>query len=392
MLAAMETIICDISALDYWRTPPLVQLLLAGDEDVPELRGAINAADVLALRAAIAEEPLCQAMLRPGPSTRNAGAKTKRLRPVIPLLATNQTAPVDILAREHRACHASDIVTPRLWSHDLPLRSCVDISHEVRVATPAFALLQLAGRLDLATLLLIASELCGSFAIFEPCRPIADALQKMTRAGRIPIIGGWEPFVDGSGAVSTLWSRPPLTTPRNLHDMAVSSNSQRGRKRLMQAAKHVFPDAASPFEARAALLFGLPRRLGGEGMNGLALNKKVELSAAARMLAQRECCYCDLYWDEGVDVECQSALVHESHASFLSDSRRTAALQHMGIKTLPITYDQIKSEKQFDALAQTVADLRGAKRKPKTAQHKQAARNLRKQLFIDWPTSRRLHR
>ena len=203
----METIICDISALDYWRTPPLVQLLLAGNEDVPELRGAVNAADVLALRAAIAEEPLCQAMLRPGPSTRNAGAKAKRLRPVIPLLATNQTAPVDILAREHRACHASDIVTPRLWSHDLPLGSCVDISDEVRVATPAFALLQLAGRLDLATLLLIASELCGSFAIFEPCRPIADALQKMARAGKIPAIGGWEPFVDGSGAVSTLCGR-----------------------------------------------------------------------------------------------------------------------------------------------------------------------------------------
>ena len=111
------------------------------------------------------------------------------------------------------------------------------------------------------------------------------------------------------------------------------------------------------------------------------------------MLAQRECCYCDyLYWDEGIDVECQSALVHESHASFLSDSRRTAALQHMGIKTLPITYDQIKSEKQFNALAQTVADLRGVEHKPKTAQHKQAARNLRKQLFINWPTMRRANR
>lgn len=385
----METIICDISALNYWRTPPLVQLLLAGDENVPELRGTINAEDALALRATVAEEPLCQALLQPNCSTRNLSTRAKRLKPVVPLLAANQVAPIDVLVSEHSACHASDTIAPHLWSHDLPLGACVNVSDEVSVATVAFALLQLAGRMSFTSLLMIASELCGSFAVFEPCRPVADALQKMARTGKIPTIGGWRPFVDGSGIVSTLWSRPPLVQPRDLHEMAVSSNSQRGRKRLLKVAEHVLPNAASPFEARTALLLGLPRHLGGEGYNGLTLNKKVELSSSARMLAQRECCYCDLYWDEGVDVECQSALVHENQSSFLSDSRRAAALQHMGIKTFPITYDQIKSERQFELLAQTIADLRGTERKPKTNRHEKIARDLRKQLFTSWPATGR---
>lgn len=385
----METIICDITAFDYWRIPPLVRILLAGDTRDPALRGTIDEQDILALRSAVAEEPLCQALLKPNPSTRNLSATAKNLRPVAPLLAANQTTPIDVLVHEHRACHASSIVAPRLWSHDLPLGACADIYDEMRVVTPAFALLQLAGKLDLVPTLLLASELCGSFTVFNPCRPIADALQKMARCGSIPEVEGWHPFVDGNGNVSTLWSRPPLVTPRNLHEMAVNSNSKRGRKRLLSVATLVMADAASPFEVQAALLFGLPRHMGGEGLGGLQLNKKVELSSAARMLAQRECCYCDLYWDEGVDVECQSALVHENRLSFLSDSRRAAALQHMGIKTLPITYDQIRSEKQFDALAQTVASLRGIERKPKTDRHKSSARNLRKQLFVGWPATRR---
>ena len=29
----MEATICDISAFDYWRIPPVVQILIAGEED-----------------------------------------------------------------------------------------------------------------------------------------------------------------------------------------------------------------------------------------------------------------------------------------------------------------------------------------------------------------------
>lgn len=39
----MDTIICDITAFDYWRIPPIVQLLLAGNETDPVLTSAANA-------------------------------------------------------------------------------------------------------------------------------------------------------------------------------------------------------------------------------------------------------------------------------------------------------------------------------------------------------------
>lgn len=385
----MEPIICDISAFDYWRIPPVVHILLnagASSSDSAALGStAMAEAGASVLRAfSEGQSPWAAGTLPSG-----TGKTARRLREVAPLLVAGNRQCVDILVRDRRGCHASGIVHPRVWSRNLPFGATVQIAESVHVATPAFALLQIAARASLATTIMLAAELCGSFTVYEPPTALLKTLQTMERSKQLPAIGGWRPFVNQHQVLTGLWSRPPLLSPDDLETMAATCEAQRGRKRLQRAAQLVLPNAASPFEVQASMLLGLPRHLGGEGHSGLALNKKITLSADAQTLAQREHCYCDLYWDEGLDLECQSAMAHDREASFLSDSDRTAALRCMGIDVLPVTFSQVSCQERFDALSRTIASMRGRKLTPKTAAQRKRAIELHSEVLRPW---NQLHR
>lgn len=380
----METIICDISAFDYWRIPPIVHILLnagaSSSEPAPFKPIAMAEAGANVLRALSEERsPWASSTLPSG-----AGKAARRLREVAPLLIASNQQCVDILVRDRSGCHASGIVHPRVWSRNLPFGAAVQIAESVHVATPAFALLQIATWASLATTIMLAAELCGTFAVYEPPTALRETLQTMEHNKQLPAICGWRPCVDQHQVLTGLWSRPPLLSPGDLETMAANCESQRGRKRLRQAAQLVLPNAASPFEVQASMLLGLPRHLGGEGHDGLTLNKKIALSADAQTLAQREHCYCDLYWEEGLDLECQSAMAHDREASFLSDSDRTAALRCMGIDVLPVTFSQVNHQERFDALSRTIASMRGHKLAPKTAAQRKRTIELRSEVLQPW--------
>lgn len=76
--------------------------------------------------------------------------------------------------------------------------------------------------------------------------------------------------------------------------------------------------AASPFEAKAGVILGFSCRRGGEEQGGFVHNQRIALTSEARALARRFSCYCDPYWSEGLDLKCQSRLVHDVGSSFLS--------------------------------------------------------------------------
>ena len=137
------------------------------------------------------------------------------------------------------------------------------------------------------------------------------------------------------------------------------------------------------------MLLGFPRNLGGEGHGGFSFNKKISLTRDARFLAQRNNCYCDLYWESGLDVECQSSLVHQNEGSFLSDSDRTAALRRMGIDVLPITYGQLADASRFDALSRTISSMLGKPHPTKSDRQKQLSAKLRQEVLANWSS---LHR
>lgn len=341
---------------------------------------------LVALRCALAEAlPLSSLCSRVGPAWRNAGPDAQRVREVHPLLAPWAEPPVDVLVPAAAAVHSSSIVHPMVWSHELPFGSRRQVVDDVYVTSPAFTMLQLASRASLVRTVLMASELCGSFAVYRPPAPLAAYLQKLIDSGVSLELGGWRPSVSG-GRLTDLWVREPLVEPSDLLRIAAVSDSPKGRARLQKATELVVPGAASPFEVQTGIMLGFPRRLGGEGLGGFTHNEKIALTREARLLAQRDACYCDLHWEaEGLDLECQSAQHHDNEPSYLADSDRSAALKSMGIDVLQVTYGQLVDEQRFEAFSGLVASSLGRGRLPKKTQKQLlAARELRDEVFTDW--------
>lgn len=378
----MDTIICRTSAYQFWRTPPIVKLLAAGSEDNPLLPKLVAEAELTAFRSELAARlPLAQACAIP---QRTQGQDLRSIREAWPLLAPGLEPPISLLASTKQQRHSCQITRYALWQGDLPIGSTREIAYDLSVTSPAFTLLQLASKSTPAKTALLASELCGSYAVYHAPQPVAAQLQRMIDRGNLPAIGGWCPCLSPDRRLTDLWSRPPLVTLDELEDIIVQSDSRNGKRTLSQAIKLIKPFAASPFETQAGALLGFPTSYGGEGFGDFTFNEKVDLTPEARLLAQRSCCYCDLYWADGLDVECQSASYHDNAQGFISDSDRTAALSLVGINVLPLTYAQLNDARRFDAFCEAVAMALGRPRKQKTEKQLLAARQLRNELFVDW--------
>lgn len=359
----MDTCICDISALRFWNTPPLATAIMCSDPEDARALGFSSAEQMEAVRRSILEQSELYALCSKGGRRWNAASDhSMNLREIAPLLAAGLDSPIHVLARTQSERHNSELVTPALWTSEIPPGAFIQITESVRVATPEFALLQLTKRLGLNKCLLIASGLCGTYAEYRAPgaleRHLAHASQE----------GGWRPYLIG-GKLQTLWQREPLATPGSIRRMATLASHARGAGKLARVSELVFPGAASPFESKAGLILGLPMGLGGYGHEGMTHNKQVLLRAGSQRLSEKRCCYCDLYWEEGVDVECQSRMAHENESSILSDSERATALLNEGIAVLPLTYAQLSERSRLDEFAQVLAKLRGIA--PKSSSNRQ---------------------
>lgn len=359
----MDTCICDISALRFWNTPPLVTAIMcSGPEDARAL-GFSSAEQMEAVRRSILEQSELYALCSKGGRRWNAASDhSMNLREIAPLLAAGLDSPIHVLARTQSERHNSELVTPALWTSEIPPGAFIQITESVRVATPEFALLQLAKRLGLNKCLLIASGLCGTYAEYRAPGALERHLVHASQEG------GWRPYLIG-GKLQTLWQREPLATPDSIQRMATLASHARGAGKLARISELVFPGAASPFESKAGLILGLPTGLGGYGHEGMTHNKQVLLRAGSQRLSEKRCYYCDLYWEEGVDVECQSRMAHENESSILSDSERATTLLNEGIAVLPLTYAQLSERSRRDEFAQVLAKLRGIA--PKSSSNRQ---------------------
>lgn len=377
----MDTVICDITALKYWRIPPVVQLLAAAPIADERLARLLSPYDLEELSASYLA---AQDMLKQKHYGR-AGESYRVLLDEAPLLSLCGDIPLYLLSTHKDEIRGSKLVKPRLWSAALPTAAIRPVTEQVGVTSPEFTLLQLAARNSFEQVLLLATELCGGFSVFHTPEPMAKIVQRLCNSGCLPSIGGWSPCLDTSGNLTGLWSHAPLTTPGALLRTAEESDSDRGRKKLIRVAKTVVAGAASPFEAQAGILLGLPIRCGGAGLVGFTHNQRVGLTPDAACVAHRDACFCDLYWDEGVDLECHSKTWHTQAADRLSDFARQAALELMGIDVVPMTYEQLNSERQFNAIARIIAGKLGRPWRKKTEAERVAELKLRREVLdFDW--------
>lgn len=382
----MEAIVCDISAFHYWRVPPIVRLLAAGPIDDPLLQSLISDKDLVGFRRACSSLPLAREFCSEGARWRNAGTGSRAIREVSDVLAVGMEAPVDVLVTRHEQSRRATLVRPRFWRSGVP-ESCVTrISDGVGVVGPAQALLQIASRASPVQTVLLATELCGTFSVYDAPECVREVLQTLIEGQRLPRLDGWWPCLDEKGQLTNLWTRRPLVSKQGLIRAGESASGRRGRTRLLRAAELAVPGAASPFEAQAGVILGFSRRLGGEGHAGFVHNRRIVLSREARALARRASCYCDLYWDEGLDLECQSKLSHATGEGYLPDADRAAALELMGVTVLPATYAQLTTEERVEALSKLVAEKRRIAWRPKTEREREAGRRLRGEVLRSWDT------
>ena len=388
----MESILCDISALLFWRVPPIVRLLALGAAGEEPLCHLVDPGYLDRLRRDLVEGTNLADLLS-GPASWRAhlGAGAEPLLSVAPLLATFAEAPVDVLVAEPADRRPSFIARPRVWTGTLPDEGLFRPAPGLAVVSPALALQQVAARASLERTVALASELCGTFSVYRPPQPLTNLLQRLLDVGRLLPYGGWSAAADNNGQLTGLWTRPPLTTPAELKRQAVESGTSRGRARLEQAAELVRPGAASPLEAQAGMLLGLSRRRGGEGLGAFEHNRRVALALAAARIAGRRTCFCDLFYREatnpelaGIDVECQSSAHHFGLKSSASDANRATALQLMGIEVVQLTYAQLADPARFKIFSAFLSELLGLPYREKTEAQLAAQARLRAEILTDW--------
>lgn len=349
----MVDILCDISAFRYHRLPPQVIGMLPPFLNV----------DSVGRRAGFMSHPLIQEIVK---------------------------TPVHLLFNTRASRSKNSLVRAHLAKHEAPFGSVIDTPLGIRVASPLYCLLQMAQTLPETQLLMAMYELCGSFAVFRPSPFIEDVL---TQSGGAANLGrfAWRRVQGANGDLTSLWSRPPLVAVEELQDYAKRVKGLRGCVRFQKAADLVTGITASPFEAQLSILLSLPRRLGGEGMGTFENNARISLSADARKISGKTCCYADLLFEKTgskrpLIVECQGKVAHESYGSMISDSDRATALKQMGLEVVFMTYAQIVDRARFDVVRRLIARELGIYYREKNAKELAAEDDLRRNLFIDWAT------
>lgn len=206
---------------------------------------------------------------------------------------------------------------------------------KVLLVSPSFMLAQLASRYDFLRLFFVALELAGTYAT-DP---------------------------DSGSFVS---DAKPVLQKRKLQTICNKLKNSRwsGIKKLNFVADFLGENAASPMEAELYVKLALPVSLGGQGIQGLKMNQKVELSSEGVMVSGQPYVKVDfLHPASKVVVEYDSRKFHSSVDQSQRDKRRRDALQRDGYKCFSIVPEQISYCDVFNAcIKPVVAAIKGRHR------------------------------
>ena len=305
-----------------------------------------------------------------------------------PLIADVLGPPIHRLVLGAGACRSTRNFIRHQWTQELPFGAIQPTDLGFDVTSPLFTLLMLATKIARERLAMVAYELCGSFAVYRPTTAVERALADPANAAASKVSGAWRRVKSTKGELTSLWSRNPLVELDELKHFAASTRGLRGNRNLAWAAGCVLGVAASPLEVQTAMLLGLPTTRGGRNYENLQLNHRIGLSADARRLSGKTQAVADIYLEapdcRPLDIECQGGIVHDSTSAALGDSRRSLALQSMGIDVIPVTFDQLYDVPSFDALCAMLDKRLGRPHAARTEASIKRERNLRRHLFCDW--------
>lgn len=321
----MTIILCDISALEFWRF----------DRSAKHRRCAYGGA--LRKNSASFVKPDKKQL-----ESLRANGFSFLSEPIHVLVPDAGLRPKD--ARIH--CH----VRPR----QLPRDSFMRISEDVFVCRAELGFIQRASGQSLARQVLDGLELCGTYR-----RPV--------------------------GGRSTVYQVQPVTSSAELASYAAKAGGIHGAVLARQALRYCMDGSESPMESILVVLFCFPVRLGGYGFPLPVLNFRMDATDLAKNATGKSGFRCDLFWpDAKLVVEYDGREHHGELARRSSDGSRHAALVGMGFEVVRITSENVRNDKEFDAIARSIAKRLNLRMRP-TKRDWSAKRDQLRSDILPWP-------
>lgn len=239
-----------------------------------------------------------------------------------------------------------------VWSGPLRRGSFIEVSESVCVTSPEFLFLQMAAKLSFRGLVELGMELCGtySFSSYEP-----GFVQRAV----------------------------PISTVKSISRFLDGVKGSYGSRHAREALKWVSEGSASPAETKAFMKLTLSRYRGGFACPAPVLNYRLELPARYSSMIGKAYLVLDMYFpDRKVAIEYDSNMFHVGSERISSDARRRNLLEHMGIKVITLTSDQLNDPWKFEAFVRQVAKATGKRFRAPNNQLRARDINLYKELGI----------
>ncbi len=239
-------------------------------------------------------------------------------------------------------------VVAHIAKSPLPPASFFRLTPQIDIVSPELCFLQLARVLSPEKLAMAGMELCGTYSLRE----------------------------------DKCYSRRPLTSVAKLTNFLNAVPGVAGMRQANRILPHLLDNAASPMEAKLALLLCLPTMWGGYGLPAPELNPTIKLHKNARALYRVRSCRPDLHWrDAGVAVE-YDGQDHENEDTHAKDVARIAALRTEGLDVMVLTYSQLANPEAFDVVAHTLAKQLGHRLRIRSANFEMRRAKLRDELEV----------
>ena len=370
----MDMVICDVSAWQYWRTPPVVR-------DADLLPGELTG------------ERLAQAAELLGISPATLAGRTNARdadRAVCTRLygdLQGVEAPVHVMVPAGSSMHHSSLVVPHLLPEWLGPEQVVSLGNGLAVLSPEVTLLYGTRRRGAVAVAKMMFEACGLYALFHPTPRARLTIGHLAENGTFeqlvrdaaPIYGysdeqgrplgaygplgepfEWIPYVEDDGTPDDMWKRPPLTSVARLHEAAAAIGERRGMADGLRALKMTSNGSASPAETMANLLLCSGTWCGGESWGKPDLNRQIDYTDVAKRLSHRQFAIGDAVWaDRRCVLEVASLTHHGEDYRRLADARRRAALESMGYTVGELMPEQLADLSLLDASLPSLAERFG---------------------------------
>lgn len=385
-------IICNISAWQYWATPPILR-------EGSTLFGGLPSSD----GSAVSQEGL--------PVRGNARAADRMIayRAHSDLIGVSH--PVHAMVGEHVNRRQTELVLAHRTASDIKSGELEELGAGLYILSIEAVLRSMAPKLSIPELALMIMEACGTYAIptknerydlllktlidqevisnkEQQERPthIREFLKAngstasfYTREGTpIP----WELCFDTNGRSQNLWKRPPLTSVSDLAEYAAQSSGKRGATALSRALSFCQDGSASPLESKLYLLLCLDRWRGGEGWPPPTLNQRIDFDEGAQLLTESTYAVADQLWKEQkICIEVNGKGFHADKDGFTIESGRTAALESMGYRVLNINHGQMADFDQLEIMLETFSKALNLPLVPRTTKFLKTKKALHCTLF-----------